>query len=404
MSRQRGTLPDADGDLRRRVHEQFIGSDAVEQLIGVSEPELRRRLGALLHEVDPLLGNDRHERLVGELTHAVAGLGPLEPLLADPSITEVMVNGTGSCFVERGGRLEPVPLSLDEAGILRIVERILAPLALRLDRSSPMVDARLADGSRLHAVIPPLAIDGPYVTIRRFGARPIALEEFGAGDAGSAFLRWAVDAGWNFIVSGGTSSGKTTLLNALSGAIDPVERVITIEETAELRLAQPHVVRLEARPANAEGAGAVSVRDLVRTALRMRPDRIVVGEVRGAEALDLLQALNTGHDGALSTVHANSPIDALRRIATLALFSGVALPFASVCEQVAAAVDGVVQVERGRSGDRRIVAIAELRPGIEVIEIEPLFMADGDRLRPCRAATRAARRRDAAEPDARWFG
>ena len=240
-----------------------------------------------------------------------------------------------------------------------------------------MVDARLPDGSRLHAVIPPLALDGPCVTIRRFGARPIALEEFGAGDAGTAFLRWAVDAGWNFIVSGGTSSGKTTLLNALSGAIDPAERVITIEETAELRLAQPHVVRLEARPANAEGAGAVSVRDLVRTALRMRPDRIVVGEVRGAEALDLLQALNTGHEGALSTVHANSPLDALRRIATLALFSGVALPFASVCEQVAAAVDGVVQVERGRSGERRIVAIAEVRSETGAIEVEPLFVADG---------------------------
>jgi pilus assembly protein CpaF len=314
-----------------------------------------------------------------------------------------MVNGTGGCFIERDGRLEAVPLHLDEAGILRIVERILAPLALRLDRSSPMVDARLPDGSRLHAVIPPLALDGPCVTIRRFGARQIALEEFGAGVAGTAFLRWAVDAGWNFIVSGGTSSGKTTLLNALSGAIDPTERVITIEETAELRLAQPHVVRLEARPANAEGAGAVPVRDLVRTALRMRPDRIVVGEVRGAEALDLLQALNTGHEGSLSTVHANSPVDALRRIATLALFSGVALPFASVCEQVSAAVDGVVQVERGRSGARRIISIAEVRVEPGAVEIEPLFTATDDGLRAERPPSRPSRRRDASAPDPRWF-
>ena len=403
MSSPRATTQDADGALRRRVHQSLIGSDAVESLVGASEPELRRRLGTLLHEADPLLGSDRHARLVGELTHEVAGLGPLEPLLVDPSITEVMVNGTGGCFIERGGRLESVPLDLDEAGILRIVERILAPLALRLDRSSPMVDARLPDGSRLHAVIPPLALDGPCVTIRRFGARPIALEEFGAGAAGTAFLRWAVDAGWNFIVSGGTSSGKTTLLNAVSGAIDPAERVITIEETAELRLAQPHVVRLEARPANAEGAGAVSVRDLVRTALRMRPDRIVVGEVRGAEALDLLQALNTGHEGALSTVHANGPLDALRRIATLALFSGVALPFASVCEQVSAAVDGVVQVERGRNGERRIVAIAEVRSETGAIEIEPLFVAAGDGLRARRSPSRPARRRDALDPDAGWF-
>ena len=297
MSGTRVASHEADGALRRSVHRRLVGSETVEQLVGVPAPELRRRLGDLLHEADPLLAPDRHERLVRELADEVAGLGPLEPLLADPSVTEVMVNGSGSCFVERAGRLEPVPLVLDDAGIMRIVERIIAPLGLRLDRASPMVDARLADGSRLHAVIPPLAIDGACVTIRRFGTRPIALEEFAPGPRATAFLRWAVAAGWNVLVSGGTSSGKTTLLNAMSGAIDATERIITIEETAELRLVQPHVVRLEARPPNAEGAGAVSVRDLVRTALRMRPDRIVVGEVRGAEALDLLQALNTGHEG-----------------------------------------------------------------------------------------------------------
>ena len=234
--------------------------------------------------------------------------------------------------------------------MLRVVERVIAPLGLRLDRASPMVDARLPDGSRLHAVIPPLAIDGPCVTIRRFGARAIPLSEFGAGGHGAAFLAEAVAGGWNLLVSGGTSSGKTTLLNAVSALIDRTERIITIEETAELRLAQPHVVRLEARPSNAEGAGAVSVRDLVRTALRMRPDRIVVGEVRGGEALDLLQALNTGHDGSMSTIHANTPADALRRLATLALLSGLALPFEAVVEQVGAAVDAVIQVTRGADG------------------------------------------------------
>ena len=403
MSTARATRHDADGALRRAVHRRLIGSESVEQLVGAPPGELRRRLGDLLHEADPMLATDRHERLVRELADEVPGLGPLEPLLADPSVTEVMVNGTGSCFVERAGRLEPVPLVLDEAGIMRIVERIVAPLGLRLDRASPMVDARLPDGSRLHAVIPPLAIDGACVTIRRFGARAIALEEFAPGDRGAAFLRWAVAAGWNVLVSGGTSSGKTTLLNALSEAIDPTERIITIEETAELRLAQPHVVRLEARPPNAEGAGAVSVRDLVRTALRMRPDRIVVGEVRGAEALDLLQALNTGHEGALSTVHANGPLDALRRLATLALFSGVALPFEAITEQVAAAVDIVVQVERGRSGPAAIVAIAEVHSERGAVGTRPLFAGAANELVPAGVPGRALRRRDAPVPDASWF-
>ncbi len=404
MSAARSATRDADGALRRTVHQRLIGSESVEQLVGAPSIELRRRLGDLLHEADPLLADDRHERLVRELADEVAGLGPLEPLLLDPSITEVMVNGTGSCFVERAGRLEPVPVALDDAGVMRIVERIIAPLGLRLDRASPMVDARLPDGSRLHAVIPPLAVDGPCVTIRRFGAHAIALEDFTPGDRGAAFLGWAVAAGWNVLVSGGTSSGKTTLLNALSGAIDATERIITIEETAELRLEQPHVVRLEARPPNAEGAGAVPVRDLVRTALRMRPDRILVGEVRGAEALDLLQALNTGHEGALSTVHANGPVDALRRLATLTLFSGVALPFAAITDQVAAAVDVVVQVERGRSGARAIVAIAEVLSERGAIGTRPLFARVGGTLTPAGAPDRPLRRRDAPAPDPSWFG
>lgn len=396
-------VADADRVLRGRVHQRLIGSDAVGQLVGMPATELRSRLGRLLHEADPLLGPERHERLVRELADEVVGLGALEPLLAAPDVTEIMVNGPGRCFVERAGRLEPVPLALDAAGILRLVERILAPLGLRLDPASPMVDARLPDGSRLHAVVPPLAIDGPYVTIRRFGERRIAVADFDPGDAVAAFLDWAVRAGWNLLVSGGTGSGKTTLLNALAGAIDPAERVVTIEETAELRLAQPHVVRLEARPANAEGAGAVPVRDLVRTALRMRPDRLVVGEVRGAEALDLLQALNTGHDGSVSTVHANSPRDALHRVATLTLFSGIALPYRAVADQVRSAIDGVVQVERDRSGARRIVAVAETGRDAGELDARPLFARSRGRLQPALPPTRVHRRGEAPEPDDRWF-
>ncbi|HEY8217459.1 MAG TPA: ATPase, T2SS/T4P/T4SS family, partial [Acidimicrobiia bacterium] len=278
-------------DLKQRVHARLLRSPALGDLEGPGrDVAVRATVAELLRDEEPLLSATRLELLVAELTDEIAGLGPLEPLLADPDVTEVMVNGPGRAFVERAGRLEPVALGLDAAGIVRLVERVVAPLGLRLDRSSPMVDARLPDGSRVHAVIPPLAIDGPCLTIRRFAARPLPLEAFGLDPAAAELLGWAVEAGWNVLVAGGTSAGKTTLLNALSQSIPPGERIVTIEETAELRLAQAHVVRLESRPPNAEGAGAVSVRDLVRTALRMRPDRIVVGEVRGEEALDMLQA------------------------------------------------------------------------------------------------------------------
>ena len=274
----------ADAALKQRVHRRLVGEGAaVDDVAGLSRGALRVRLGDLLRDEEPLLATTRLERLVAELADEVAGLGPLEPLLADPGVTEVMVNGPGRAYVERHGELLPVALDLEAPAIVRLVERIVAPLGLRIDRASPMVDARLPDGSRLHAVIPPLAIDGPCVTIRRFGARAVPLDDFGVGAAVAAMLGWAVAAGWNLLVSGGTSAGKTTLLNALSRAIPPGERVVTIEETAELQLAQPHVVRLEARPANAEGAGGVTVRQLVRAALRMRPDRLVVGEVRGGE-------------------------------------------------------------------------------------------------------------------------
>ncbi len=330
-ARQNGHARADVAALKQRVHSRLLASPTITELEGPGrEAAVRARLAELLRDEEPLLPTAVFERLLGELTHEVAGLGPLEPLLADPEVTEVMVNGPGRAYVERAGRLHPVALALDAAGIARLVERVVGPLGLRLDRSSPLVDARLPDGSRLHAVIPPLAVDGPCVTIRRFGACAVGLDGFGLGPRAADLLRWAVFAGWNILVSGGTSAGKTTLLNALSGAIPAEERVVTIEETAELRLAQPHVVRLEARPPNAEGAGAVTVRQLVRAALRMRPDRIVVGEVRGGEALDMLQALNTGHDGSLSTIHANGAADALARLETLVLFAAAGLPLAAV--------------------------------------------------------------------------
>ena len=331
-----------------------------------------------------------------ELTDEIAGFGPLEPLLADAAVTEVMVNGPGCAYVERAGCLESVALDLDAAGIIRLVERVVAPLGLRLDRSSPMVDARLPDGSRVHAIIPPLAIDGPCVTIRRFGARAIPLDAFGLDTEAAGFLRWCVEAGWNLLVAGGTSAGKTTLLNALSAAIPEGERIVTIEETAELRLAQTHVVRLEARPPNAEGVGAVAVRDLVRAALRMRPDRIVVGEVRGGEALDMLQALNTGHDGSLSTVHANSAVDALRasrdagsprrhRIAA----RGDPRPSSLPRSTRSCSSRGV-----GAGGGAWRASVRSLRT-VSIAGLRPLFTRGAHALEPQATPSRAPRRPDA---------
>jgi pilus assembly protein CpaF len=391
--------------VKQRVHARLLAAPALDELAGPGrELRVRAHLAELLRDEEPLLPGSRFAQLLDELTHEVAGLGPLEPLLADPSVTEVMVNGPGRAYVERAGRVEPVALALDAAGIVRLVERVVAPLGLRLDRASPLVDARLADGSRLHAVIPPLAIDGPCVTIRRFAARPVPLEAFAPGEGCAAFLRWAVGAGWNVVVSGGTSAGKTTLLNALSGAIPAGERIVTIEETAELRLAQPHVVRLEARPANAEGMGAVSVRELVRASLRMRPDRIVVGEVRGAEALDMLQALNTGHEGSLSTVHANGAADALARLETLALLAATGLPLAAVRAQLAAAVDAVVHVARRPGGERRIEAVAELVPAPRGLRARELFTWHAGRIAPAAPhPVRAPRRPDAVAPATEWF-
>jgi pilus assembly protein CpaF len=294
---------------------------------------------------------------------AVRSFGAVDLVLRDDAVTEVMVNGPGAVWVEREGRVERSDVTLDRPGIEHLIERIVGPLGLRVDRAAPLVDARLPDGSRVNIVVPPLAVDGPCITIRRFGARVLPLSAFCPPDVAS-LLSAAVRDQRNIVVWGGTGSGKTTLLNALSGHIPAGARIVTVEDAAELRLAQEHVVRLEARPGNAEGAGAISVRQLVRNALRMRPDRIIVGECRGGEALDMLQAMNTGHEGSLSTCHANSPVDTLRRIETMALLAGVGLPVEAVRAQVVSAIDMVVQVARTPGGRRAVSEVAEVVGGV----------------------------------------
>jgi pilus assembly protein CpaF len=323
-----------------------------------------------------VLSQAKRSEITKLVTRETVGLGPLEDLLADPSVEEVMVNGHGSVYVERAGRIELSGVSYaSESEVREAIERILAPTGRRVDELSPMADARLGDGSRVNVVVPPLAVDGAVISIRRFGRRrPGPAEMIASGSLSpiaAEVLEDAVRSRRTVLVSGGTGSGKTTLLNALSAWIDSAERVITIEDAAELRLRQPHVVRLEARPASVEGRGEVTLRDLLRNALRMRPDRIVIGEVRGAEALDLLTALNTGHDGALSTLHANSPEDALRRFETLALMAGLGLPHDAIREQVARGVDVIAHVTRSSDGSRRVSEVAEVlgEGGVAVREL-----------------------------------
>jgi pilus assembly protein CpaF len=310
------------------------------------------------------------------------GLGPLEPLLADPAVDEVMVNGPRSVYVERAGRLERAGVEFaGDAELMHAIERVLAPLGRRVDEAAPLCDARLGDGSRVNVVIPPLSLSGPCLTIRRFRREGFSLRDLvtrGTMPVPVAeLLAVCVAARASILVSGGTGSGKTTTLNALSGAIPGEERIVTIEDAAELRLRQRHVVRLEARPANLEGRGEVTIRQLVRNALRMRPDRIVVGEVRGSECLDMLQALNTGHDGSLTTVHANSPADALRRVETLALMAGVGLPHAAVREQAASAIDLVVHQVRLADGSRAVDSVVEVGSANGSSEVKQLYRRDG---------------------------
>lgn len=313
-------------------------------------------------EMYPLLSPEDSMRLIDQVLADVHGLGLLEPLLHDDTISDVMVVGDKGVWIERGGVITEVDVKITSTELEPLIERIVAPLGLRVDRSSPMVDARLADGSRVNVVLPPLAVDGPCLTVRRFGARPVELASVTDSHVASMLQR-AVHDRMNILVSGGTGAGKTTLLNALATSIDERERVVTIEETAELRIPHRHVVRLEARSANSEGVGTVTLRDLVRNSLRMRPDRIIVGEVRGPEALDMLQAMNTGHEGSMSTCHANNPLDALRRLETMVLMAGVGLTLSAVRQHVAAAVDLIVQIARFRNGERRIIDVSEVVDG-----------------------------------------
>ncbi len=383
-------LEELAGSLRERLLRE---ADAVD-----GRADLHERIGELVERECGLLDPDARAQLVATVAERSFGLGPLEPLLRDPEVDEVMVNGPGAVWVERGGRLERAAAGFGSVEELRhAIERILAPLGRRVDEACPLVDARLPDGSRVNVVIAPLALDGPVLTIRRFRRRGLSADELvAAGTLVPAlrdFLARCVRARLNLLVSGGTGSGKTTTLNALSEFIPAGERIVTVEDAAELRLRQPHVVRLEARPANLEGRGEVTIRGLVRNALRMRPDRIVVGEVRGAEALDMLSAMTTGHDGSLSTVHAGSPEEAVRRIETLALMSGVGLPHAAIREQVADAIDLVVHQARRRDGTRRVTAVAEVVRAAGGVGVRELYSFGDDRPRWRAALTERLSRR-----------
>jgi pilus assembly protein CpaF len=352
---------------------------------GSHEGGLAAEVRTLVEREAPVLPDAEREELTARVVRLATGLGPLEPLLADPAVDEVMVNGPHDVWVERAGRLERVASVRFETDgeLMHSIERILAPLGRRVDEASPLCDARLSDGSRVNVVIPPLALGGPCLTIRRFRRQGFSLDDLVANGTLAAplaeMLARCVRARASVLVSGGTGSGKTTTLGALSAAIPDGERIVTIEDAAELRLRQRHVVRLEARPPNVEGRGEVTIRALVRNALRMRPDRIVVGEVRGAEALDMLMALNTGHEGSLTTVHANSPEDALRRVETLALMAGVGLPHDAVREQVASAISLVVHQARTASGARRIESVAEVVRVAGGVGVRELYRLRGER-------------------------
>ncbi len=348
-------------DLRRRLVERR----RAEAIAGRPAGDLEHAVDDLVRDRAAVLSEARRLQVTELILRDTVGLGPLEELLADRTVEEVMVNGHERVYVERGGRIEPTEVGFASERALRdAIDRILAPLGRRVDELSPMADARLADGSRVNVVIPPLSVDGPMLSIRRFTAERPDPDRLVAAGTLTAELRQllatAVRGRRSILISGGTGSGKTTLLNALSTYIGADERVITIEDAAELRLRQPHVVRLESRPPSVEGRGEVTIRDLLRNALRMRPDRIVIGEVRGEEALDLLAGLNTGHEGALSTVHANSPADALRRLETLALMAGIGLPHDAIRDQMRRGIDLVVHLARSQQGERQVVEIGEV--------------------------------------------
>jgi pilus assembly protein CpaF len=374
---------DPFAELKNRIHLGVI-SDLGPQLFNtdMNPVALRSRVLADIRvqlELESGLAQADRERLMSEIADDILGHGPLERLLADDTVTEIMVNGPHDIWVERRGRLSQSPARFsDESHLRRIINKMVAQVGRRIDESSPMVDARLPDGSRVNAIIPPLSLSGPLVTIRKFSKQrldPNDLVRIGTLSTETVeFIQRCVLAELNVLISGGTGSGKTTLLNALSTAIPENERIVTIEDAAELRLNQRHVLRLEARPKNVEGQGEISIRELVRNSLRMRPDRIIIGEVRGAETLDMLQAMNTGHDGSLSTIHANTPRDALARVETMVLMAGYDLPVKAIRQQVASALDLIIHIERMQDGSRRVTSITEVgRMESDVITLSEIF-------------------------------
>jgi pilus assembly protein CpaF len=374
---------DPFGELKTRVHFTVIG-DLGPQLYNVNmDPEsLRERVLADIRDQlaqETGISRDDRQQIALEIADDILGHGPLERLLADDSVTEIMVNGPYEIWIERQGKLYETQVRFtDDSHLRRIINKMVAQVGRRIDESSPMVDARLPDGSRVNAIIPPLSLSGPLVTIRKFSRRRLTNDDMiklGTLSAETVeFLQRCIKAQLNILVSGGTGSGKTTLLNALSTAIPDEERIVTIEDAAELRLNQQHVLRLEARPRSIDGEGEIPIRDLLRNSLRMRPDRIIVGEVRGGEALDMLQAMNTGHDGSLSTIHANSARDALARVETMVLMSGIDLPVRAIREQISSALDAIIHLERLEDGSRRVTAIAEVqRMESDVITMQDLF-------------------------------
>ncbi len=377
-------LADRSHGLKARIHRRMVERINLANLDTIDPQMLRAQIGhiisTLVTEENIPLSEAQRVGLEQEVMNETFGLGPIEPLLHDPDVSDILVNTYRQVYIERFGRLEQTVVRFDDdAHLMKIIDRIVSKVGRRIDESSPMVDARLPDGSRVNAIIPPLALDGPILSIRRFGVRTLDVDdllEMNSISSGMAeLLKGAVRARLNGLISGGTGSGKTTLLNAFSAFIPAEERIVTIEDAAELQLLQPHVVRLETRPPNIEGKGEVTQRDLVKNALRMRPDRIIVGEVRGQEVMDMLQAMNTGHDGSLTTVHANSPRDALHRLETLMLLSGVNLPPMAMREQISAGLDVVIHVARLSDGTRRVVNVSEI-VGMEgdVVSMQDIFV------------------------------
>jgi pilus assembly protein CpaF len=379
-------------DLKSSVHRDLISRVDLERVANQRDDHTRAQVLSTIQDLvanlkTPLSGRER-ERLALEVLDEVFGLGPLEPVLQDPTVSDILVNGPRQVYVERGGILEESNLMFkDNAHLMNIIDKIVSAVGRRVDESSPMVDARLADGSRVNVIIPPLAIDGPHISIRRFGHIPITEDDLLKNQTLTKpmleLLRAAVRARINIVISGGTGAGKTTLLNVLSGYISEKERIVTIEDSAELQLKQRHCVRLETRPANIEGAGSIMQRQLVINSLRMRPDRIIVGEVRGEESLDMLQAMNTGHDGSMTTVHANSPRDAIARIETMALMANLNLPEKAVRRQIASAVQLIVQISRFTDGSRRVTHVTEIS-GMEdeVVSLQDVFVFDKQGISP----------------------